>query len=170
MVKKKEAEATPEAASSNGGAGGAWREVLIIAGTPVRAPLAKGDVMEGVYLSHVRRQSKFGPVNLHVMLTPNGLQGLWGSHALDEGLSRCKAGVQTRIEGRGIMELDSGKTMRLVRIHQRGLPDPEAPIIDRQQQADEVYRALGLADREIDIDPETGEVLAAPPVFAPEPA
>lgn len=135
------------------------REVLIVAGTAVRPPLELDEVFVSVYLGKVRRKSVFGGVWMHLFQTPEGLQGMWGHHALDEGMNQADLGVETRIDGRGMMQLDKGKQMRLVRVRQLGGPVRGAPIVrDEQAEAEEVYAALGI-EGDYQMDPATGEVV-----------
>lgn len=138
-----------------------WKEVLIVAGTPVREKLEDGETWEGVYLGHVKRQSTFGPVKLHLMQLETGeVQGMWGSHAIDEGFGRARAGHRTRVTGRGVVALDSGKEMHLVRMSQHNVFDVTAPVIENEEAIrDEVMKALGMSEGElVEVDPETGEV------------
>jgi hypothetical protein len=136
------------------------REVLIVAGTPVRKPLEEGEQWVGIYLGYVvRKSSQFGPVNMHLMETPEGLVGMWGHHALDEGLKRADVGFKTRVDGRGMLELPSKKSMRLVRVRQLGAFVDTAPVIrDPEAEAAGVYEALGIHGEYV-VDGSTGEVL-----------
>lgn len=135
------------------------REVLVVAGTPVRDALEEGEVFESTYLGKVRRKSRFGHVWMHLFLTSEGMQGMWGHHALDEGMERAERGVETRIDGLGMMDLDKGMRMRLIRIRQLGSPIAGVPIIrDSEQEAQGVYEALGI-EGEYRVDHETGEVM-----------
>lgn len=162
---------TTKTTKGNNGADDGWgdaREVLVVAGTTVRPGLEEGEVWAGVYLGHVVRESAFGHVNMHLMQTAEGVQGMWGHHALDEGLRRAELGCETRIDGVGIMELDRGRVMRIVRIRQRGAAVPGAAVVrDPVAEAAEVYRALGVGDGEVlRMDGETGEVFRHDPLNA----
>lgn len=138
-----------------------WKEILIVAGTPVREGLMKDERWDGIYLGHVARTSSFGKVLMHLMETEEGVQGMWGHHALDEGFGRCERGIQTRVDGRGMMDLKDGKVMRLVRMRQRGVLVDHAPVIyEGREVAEEVMEALGIHEKEYEIDAATGEVLS----------
>ena len=159
MVNAKKAKAPVQTATEAPPEFDDWTEILIVAGTPIRSGLDEGETFEAVYLGKVGRESKFGHVNLHLYETAQGLQGMWGHHALDEAMARCKVGVYTRIDGKGTMDLDRG-VMRLIRVRQRGDFLKDAPIIDESAEAtDAVYKALGIdPEQSYRMDHETGEV------------
>ena len=74
---------------------------------------------------------------------------------------RSTVGVDTRVDGKGSLELDNGKVMRLVRIRQVGAAIPNAPVIrDARAEAETIFEELGIGEN-VSIDPDTGEVLGS---------
>ncbi|MCH8198543.1 MAG: hypothetical protein IIA54_00535 [Chloroflexi bacterium] len=147
-----------------------WEEILIIAGIEVEKKPEADEIVEGVYLGAVDRESRFGPVKLHIFHDPSDgvATGLWGSHALDEGLGRCAKGRQTRVTGMGKMELAEGRDMWLFRVHQAGAVLQNMPSLgnaEKVAEADGVFEALGMAENaeeldELVVDLETGKLVA----------
>lgn len=150
----------PAQPADNGG----WEEVLITSMIDVGKLEEGSPPIEAIYLGSVEKVSAFGPVKLHVFYNRGDGEalGLWGSMALDEGMSRCTVGRETRIEMRGWLTLEAGKRMRKVKVCQRGaVISSGIPMLEQAREALGVD-AIGLMDelrREGEyVNPETGEV------------
>lgn len=145
-------------------------EVLVISGVEVLPPMKEvGDRFEGVYLGSVVKQStKFtkrgeppAEVRLHLMQMPEGIFGMWGSAAIDEGLGSptIRLGRFTRVEVSGFKDTGKGNPMRLIKLHQGRVEHADAPVIrDAKAEADAIYAMLGLDGMGVEIDKSTGEV------------
>ena len=156
----------PDPTTANGINEEDWQEVLIVSGVTVRAKPEEGETFEGIYIGTVDRSSRFGAVKLHLFSAAGGgdITGFWGSHALDEGMKRCTEGRATRVSGQGAIELDQGRTMRLVRVWQAGLIRTDVPALteaEKVAEAEGVFEALDIHGNGIQLDPETGEFLSA---------